>query len=217
MDMTAFRNGVSIDRNRWQDFGGKRFRRWRVPRTKMKTTNKNKRRAREEAETSCTCCGRHPDDSAGGSEDGQSHASNRPVPPRRVGARSVRVGATGPLTRGYVDSRPCVACLSEWEGGSRPLHPAKLARELLMTKPVGGCAALRSTLQFADLLQQDVFGLGPTAEVTSTGVCSSFELMVRARGRSPTPSFTLSFVFSDALSLPQGAYLDLPRLREIFM
>ena len=38
--------------------------------------------------------------------------------------------------------------------------------------------------------------------------------MVRAHGRSPTSSFLLCSLFSDALGLLQEAYLDFPRSRE---
>ena len=64
-----------------------------------------------------------------------------------------------------------------------------------------------------DPLQRDVPGPGPASYLT-TGVYSSFELMIRAHGRSPTSSFLLCCLFSDALGLPQAAYLDFPRSRE---
>ena len=48
----------------------------------------------------------------------------------------------------------------------------------------------------------------------TTGVYSPFELMVRAHGRSPTSSYLLCSLFSDALGLPQGTYLDFPGSRE---
>ena len=69
-----------------------------------------------------------------------------------------------------------------------------------MTEPGGRWAAVRSTIQFADFLQREVPGPGP-ASFLPTGVYSSFELMVLAHGRSPTSSFILCFLFSDALGL----------------
>ena len=85
------------------------------------------------------------------------------------------------LARGQVDPRSCVACHSEWAGGNRPPHPAELARGLPMTKPRGRWAALRSVIQFADLARRP----GSDRYLT-TSVYSSFELMVRAHGKSPT-------------------------------
>ena len=72
---------------------------------------------------------------------------------------------------------------------------------------------VRNDLQFAPLFQRGVPGPGPASYAT-TGVCRIFELMVRAHGRSSTSSFLLCSLFSDALSLPRGAYLDFPRPRE---
>ena len=48
----------------------------------------------------------------------------------------------------------------------------------------------------------------------TTGGYSSFERMVRAHGRSPTSSYALCSMFSDALGLPQRACLGFPRSRE---
>ena len=82
-----------------------------------------------------------------------------------------------------------------------------------MAEPGGKWAALRSTIQFADLLQRGAPGPGSDSYLT-TGAYSSFELMVRTHGRSPTSSNPLCSMFSDALGLPHGAYLDFPRSRE---
>ena len=71
---------------------------------------------------------------------------------------------------------------------------------------------LRSTIQFADLLQRDVHGPGPANHLT-TGVYSSFELMARAQGRSPTSSLLLCSLISGALGLSQAVYLDFHRSR----
>ena len=42
----------------------------------------------------------------------------------------------------------------------------------------------------------------------------TFGLVVRVHGRSPTSSFLLCPLFSDALGLPSRPYLDSPRSRE---
>ena len=73
--------------------------------------------------------------------------------------------------------------------------------------------ALRSTIQFADLLQRGAYGPGSDNYFTA-GVYSSFELMVRAHGRSQTSLYLKCSLFSEALGLPQGAYLDFLRSRE---
>ena len=85
-----------------------------------------------------------------------------------------------------------------------------------MTEPGGRWAALRITIQFADLLHRSTPGPGSDSCLT-TGVYNSFEVMVRARGRSLTCSYLLCSLCSEALGLPQGAYLDFPRSRELDM
>ena len=42
----------------------------------------------------------------------------------------------------------------------------------------------------------------------------SFQLMVRVHGKNQTSSYLVCCLFSDALGLLQGAYLDFPRSRE---
>ena len=78
-----------------------------------------------------------------------------------------------------------------------------------MTEPGGRWGALRSTIQFADFIQRDVPGPEPASYLT-TGVYISFEIMARIHRRSPTSSFLLFSLFSDALGMPQGEYLDFP-------
>ena len=82
-----------------------------------------------------------------------------------------------------------------------------------MSESGGRWAALRNTMQFADLLQRNVPGPGPASYLT-TGVYDSFEVMVRSQGRSPTSSLLLRSLFSDALVQLQAAYLDFPRSSE---
>ena len=147
---------------------------------------------------------------------GHSQADTRPVPPRRVFVHSsCMLERAGRLARGHIDPRSCVACSSGGAGGRRPPHPAELASSSGPPTNESGqrWAALRSAAQFADLLQRDVPGPGPASYLT-TGVYSSFEIMIRAHGRSPTSSFLLCSLFSDALGLPQEAYLNFPRSRE---
>ncbi|CAM9818428.1 unnamed protein product, partial [Laminaria digitata] len=103
----------------------------------------------------------------------------RSVPPRRVCARHpLHAGTSEPLRyRACNPPRFCVACRCEWPGGRRPPHAAGLARGLPMTEPGDRWASLRSTMQFAKLLQRDVLGPGPAIYLT-TSVYSSFELIV---------------------------------------
>ena len=82
-----------------------------------------------------------------------------------------------------------------------------------MTESGGRWAALKNATQFANLLQRDVPRPGPTSYLT-TGVYDSFKLMVHSQGRSPISSFLWCSMFSDALGLPQAAYLDFPRSSE---
>ena len=117
------------------------------------------------------------------------------------------------LAREHVDPKSRVACRSEWVAGNRPPHLAALARGLQMTEPGGRWAALSNTIRFADLLQRGAPGLGSDSYLTP-GVYSSFELMVRAHGRSSTSSYLLCILFGDVLDLPQGACLDFLCSRE---
>lgn len=83
----------------------------------------------------------------------QSHAGTRSVPSQRVCARPLHAGASGPPRE-----RPCRPEVLRRvklrvSGGSRLLHPAELARGLPTTEPGEAWSALRSIMQFADLLQ----------------------------------------------------------------
>ena len=82
-----------------------------------------------------------------------------------------------------------------------------------MTESGERWAALRNTMQFADLLRREVSGPGPACYLT-TGVYDSFELVARSQGRRATSSFLLCSLSSDALGLPQSVYLDFPRSSE---
>ena len=67
-----------------------------------------------------------------------------------------------------------------------------------------------STLQFAELLHEVVPRLDPARYVTN-GSHDTFELIVRAKGGSPTSSFLLCSLFSDPLGLRSQTCLDFPR------
>ena len=58
------------------------------------------------------------------------------------------------LARGHAGPSPCVVCLSAWPGGSRPPHPAELARGLSTNGHEGRWAAVRDALQFAARVQR---------------------------------------------------------------
>ena len=67
---------------------------------------------------------------------------------------------------------------------------------------------MEGALQFAEPIQEDGARLQPASYVT-TDSHETFEL-VRTHARSPTSSFLLCSLFSDAPRLPQRAYLDFP-------
>ena len=71
---------------------------------------------------------------------------------------------------------------------------------------------MRGALQFAARIQRNISGPESPSYVT-TDIYGTFELMLCARGRSPTSSFLLCSLFSVALDLPRGAHLDFPRPR----
>ena len=157
------------------------------------------RRAREEAETACTYCELALEDVAEGS--GDNHRVSVPCPHGGFVHVSCMLERADRLAKGYTDPRSCVVCSHEVEGRRRPPNPTELARGLPMNESEGRWAASRNIMQFADLLQRDVPGPGSATYMT-TGVYSSFELMVRVHGRSPTSSFLLCSLFSDVLGLP---------------
>ena len=72
---------------------------------------------------------------------------------------------------------------------------------------------MTSALQFAAILERGDHGTEPVSYVT-TGVHTTFEIMVSTLGRSSTPPFVLCSLFSDELDLPQEACPDFPRARE---
>ena len=77
----------------------------------------------------------------------------------------------------------------------------------------GRWGAVKVALQLAARVGRHISGLELAGYVT-TGTYGTFELMLRAHGRSPTSSFLLCSLFWDAMDLPQGAYLDFPRPRQ---
>ena len=159
-----------------------------------------------------TYCGWSLDNSSG--ESGEDDA-RVPVPCAHGGFVRTRcmLGRAENLARGYADPRPCVACRSAWPGGSRPPHPAELARGIPTHGHEGRWGAVRGALQFATGVQRHISGLESASYVT-TGIYGKFDLMLHAQGGSSTSSFLLCSSFCDTLDLPQGAYLDFPRPRE---
>ena len=154
----------------------------------------------------CTFCGVHADYSAGDSGDGEA-----PVPVTCshggfVHARCMWNRAER-LANGHVDPQPCATCRCEWPVRSRPPHPAELAQGLLRSQSGERWPAAGSTLQFAEVLQEGAPLLDLASYVT-TGSRDTFELMVRAHGRSPTLSFLLCSLLSDVLDPPSQVYLD---------
>ena len=127
----------------------------------------------DDAEASCTYCRRALDDSAGESGDSKVRV---PIPRAHRGSVHARcmLDRADHIARGHIGPRPCVACQSAWLKGSRPPHPAELARGLPMTEQGVKWAAVRSALQFAALLQRGDLGTEPASYVT-TGFtpCSS--------------------------------------------
>ena len=105
---------------------------------------------------------------------------------------------------------PASRAAANGQGEGDP-NPAELARGLPITESGGRWAALRNTMQLADL-QRDV--PGRPASYLITGVYDTFDLMVRSQGRSSTSSFLLCSAFSDALGPPRAAYLDFLRSRK---
>lgn len=83
-----------------------------------------------------------------------------------------------------------------------------------MIETEGGWTALRSTTcQFVDLLERGFPGPGKASSLT-TGFYSPFELIAPVNERNSTTPFILCSPYSDALGMPQGAYLDFPRSTE---
>ena len=160
----------------------------------------------------CTYCGEDLDYSVGDPGDGQAFVPVTCPHGEYLHARCMWDRAES-LKNGRVDPHPYVTCRSEWPARSRPPHPAELAQGLPRPQPGRRWPAVESTLQFVELLEEGVHRLDSASHVT-TGSHNTFELMVRAHGRDPTPSFLLCSLFSDALGLPSAAYLDLPRPRE---
>ena len=89
-----------------------------------------------------------------------------------------------------------------------------MAEDLPRPLPGGKWPAVEGVLQFAELIEENGTQLLQPASYVAIGSHETFELMVRTHGRSPTSSFLLCSLFSDALSLPQGVYLYFPRPRE---
>ena len=103
-----------------------------------------------DAEASCTYCSRALVDSDG--QSGDSHV-RVPIPCTHGGFVHARcmLDRAERIARGYADPRPCIVCQSVWPGGTRPPHPAELARGLPMTELGERWTAVGRALQFAAL------------------------------------------------------------------
>ena len=99
----------------------------------------------DDAEASCTYCGRALVDSDG--QSGDSHV-RVPIPCTHGGFVHARcmLDLADRIARGYADPRLCGVCQSAWPGGTRPPHPAELARGLPMTELGGRWAAVGRAL-----------------------------------------------------------------------
>lgn len=96
------------------------------------------------------------------------------------------------LTRSPVS---CAALSGRYEAD---LH---IWRSWLRGCPGPNRGGVGSTLQLLELVEEAIPWLYPAKYVT-TASHSTFELMVRAHGRSPTALFLLYLLFSDALGMP---------------
>lgn len=124
-----------------------------------------------------------------------------PCPHGEFCARQLHAGTSGSPREGAYIPQKVLRRVPPRGGGRKttPPHPAEIARYLPINESGGRwTTALRNVVQFAEFLQRDVPGPGP-ASYPTTSVCSSFELVVRAHGRSPTSSSLLCSLFSDAL------------------
>ena len=136
-----------------------------------------------------------------------------PCPHRKQVHASCMLHRVERLASGLTNPQQCVTCHSEWPARNRPPHPEKW-RRTFQALPGGDWPVVEGALQFVDLFEEDGYRLLQSASYVTTGCHQTFELMVRTQGISPTSSFLLCFLFSDALSLPQRAYVDFLRPRE---
>lgn len=82
-----------------------------------------------------------------------------------------------------------------------------------MTEPEGRWAAMRGALQIVDLLQRSVPGPEPASSVLQPALAARSSLWSVPSGGSPTSSFPLCSMISNALGLPRGASPRLPPAR----
>ena len=161
----------------------------------------------------CTYCERALEDSTGGSAVDSLWACI-PCPQGEQAHASCMLHRAEHLASGHAEPQPCVTCRSECPARNLPPHPVEMAEDLPRPLPGGRWPTVEGALQFAELIEEYGAPLLQPASYVTTSSHETFELMVRTHGRSPTSSFLLFSLFSDALSLPQRAYLDFPRPRE---
>ena len=165
--------------------------------------------ARNRGTSRCACCWRALEDPTGGSAADSLRACIPCTQGEQVHA-SCMLDRAERLASGRADQQQCVSCRSEWPARNRSPHPAEMAEDLPRPLPGGKWPAVEGELQFVELIEEDGAKLLQPASNLTTDSHETFELMVRTNGRSPTSSFLLCSLFSDALSLPQRAYLDFP-------
>ena len=112
------------------------------------------------------------------------------------------LGRAEGLASGHANKQPCVTCRFEWPARNWPPHPAEMAEDLLRPLPGARWPAVGGAMQFAKLIEED-----------GAWLLQPVNYVVRTHGRSPTFSLLLCSQISDALDLPQKAYLDFPQPR----
>lgn len=160
----------------------------------------------------CTYCGRGLEDST---EDSavDSFWVCIPCPHGEQVHACRRLDSTERLARRHADPQPYITCRSEWPARNRPPHPAEMAEDLPRPLPGVRWPGVGGARKFAELIEEDGARMLQPASFVTISSHKSFELMVRTRGRSPTSSFLLCSMFSDALSQTQRDFLDFPRPR----
>ena len=156
----------------------------------------------------CIYCGRGLENSVGDSEVGHLWSTIACAHGEYVHATCM-LDRTERLACGHADPQPCVLCRSEWPAKAglpirqnwRRICPDHGRRE------VGGNVV-------AEVLEEDGPRLVPGSYVM-TGSHPTSEHIVRTHERSPTSPFLLFSLFSDALGLPQEAYLNFTRARKL--
>lgn len=164
---------------------------------------------KEDAETSCIYFGLALENSPG--DRRQPRTGTHSMRPRRACARPVNVRACGAPRE---QPPPWRAVRNDRGEANLRTRRTWLEGWLPMTESGGGMGGGEGLLAVRRSPSARRPQTGAASYVT-TGVHSTFESMVAAHRRSPTPSSPLSSLCSDAVGLPHGAYLDFPRSSEL--